>query len=75
MSFVSKLLSPFYFTRFPATILAVIFYAFVFESVLYSNYLPPVNKSEAFDRALVDLSTVSSGITILLDQLTGILHR
>jgi hypothetical protein len=76
MLLASNLLSPFYFTRFPATILAIIFYAFVFESVLYSNSLPPVEQSVDFDRALTDLSNVSLRIMLLLlNYLTSMLNR
>lgn len=59
MSILSTIFAPLYFTRIPATILAVVFYAFILESVFYTDYLPKVKSSAHFEKALVDLSNVS----------------
>jgi hypothetical protein len=59
MTLASALLSPFHFTRFPVTILAGVLYALAFASYLYSDHLPQVIQTKAFERALTDLANAS----------------
>lgn len=75
MTFLSTLFAPFYFTRVPATVLAVIFYALLFGSSFYTNYLPKVKQTADFERALSDLSNASSHTTTQAPDIITLLYR